>query len=76
MIHPRVNTALPRRERVLLNLDQEIKFKTMSALKLISQTLLQVQLAATTFVHASEHESSWLICRENRILTFNLFELM
>ena len=76
MIHLRVNTALPRRERVLLNLDQELKFKTMSAPKLISQTLHQVHVDATTFVHASEHESSQLICRENRILTFNLFELM
>ena len=76
MIHLRVNTALLRREKVLLNLDQELKFKIMSAPKLISQTLLQVQLAATTYVDASEHESTSLFCRESRILTFNLFELM
>ena len=76
MIHLRVNTAHLRREKVLLNLDQELKFKIMSAPKLISQTLLQVHLAATTYVDASEHESTSLFCRESRILTFNLFELM
>ena len=58
MIHQRVNTALPRREKVLLNLDQELKFKTTSVLKLISQTLLQVHVAATKYVHESENEST------------------
>ncbi len=57
MIHQRVNTALPRREKVLLNLDQELKFKTTSAPKLTSQTPLQVHVDVTKYEDAIEHKN-------------------
>ena len=64
MIHLRVNIALPRRVKVLPNLDQELKFKITSALKLISQTLLQVHVVATHVAIERKTESTSLFCLE------------
>ena len=70
MIHPRVNIALLRRERVLPNLDQELKFKITSAPKLISQTLHQVHVVVTIHVYASEQQNeSTLVCFYETMLT-------
>ena len=64
MIHQRVNIALPRRVKVLPNQDQELKFKITSALKLISQTLLQVHVVATHVAIERQKESTSLFCLE------------
>ena len=57
MIHQRVNIALPRRVKVLPNLDQELKFKITSAPKLISQTLHQVHVVVTMYASEQQNES-------------------
>ena len=73
MTHLRVNIALLRRERVLPNLDQELKFKITSAPKLISQTLHQVHVVVTMYASEQQNESISICFCENRVLTFNLF---
>ena len=70
MIHQRVNIALPRRVKVLPNLDQELKFKITSAPKLISQTLHQVHVDVIIPVCASEQlNESVSVCFCETMLT-------